>query len=161
MDASSNFEPVRFWGVHVPLTDDTADIFFDKPVFEPELLSTLLSNPTLAYNLNGANQRVITGYMEVSRPDNTIDEWHYILPSQSDNGFNFELPADYLVSLDEGSQYQDLITYRVWDLNEILVLNSLDELYQSDWLKIFLPTSSPVIIRPPAVYSYVSIEIGG
>lgn len=161
MDTLHYQTPVRFWGVHVPLTDDTTDIFYNKPVFEPELLSTLVENPSLTYNLDGENQRIITGFREFTRADNTVDEWHYLFPSQSDSGFTFALPADYLVGLAEGSQYQDLASYSDWQLAEIPVLNSLDELYQSDWLKVLLPTLTPVKIRPPTAYSYVGIEIYG
>jgi hypothetical protein len=152
-------QPLRFWGVHVPLNNETTDIFFDKPIFAPKLLNPLISNPTLAYDLNGVNERIITKFKEFTRVDNTTDEWDYLLPSQSDNGFIYELPADYLVGVAEGSMYQDLATYSTWQLTEIPVLNSLDELYQSEWLKVILPTLSPVMIKPPATYSYVAIDI--
>jgi len=159
LDLVTPSRPVRVWGGHVPLTDDTTDISYSKPEFEPELLSALLDDPTSAYNLDGDAHRVLTGYIELLRPDHTIDEWHYILPSRSNDGLYFELPADYLEALPEGSQYQDLATItHFWDLNEIPVLNSLDEFYQSDWLKVLLPIKSPVRIRPPAAYSYVSLE---
>ena len=167
MEIQGISEPLRLWGVHVPVTNDTTDITYSKPEFEPEILSALLDNPTSAYNLDGAQQRVLTGYIELFRPnnttdgpDNTIDKWHFIFPSQSDDGFNFELPADYLEALPEGSQYKDLEKIvHFWDLNEIPAVNSLDEFYQSDWLKVLLPTKSPIRIRPPAAYSYVSLEL--
>ncbi|MGJ8691468.1 MAG: hypothetical protein ACSHW0_03220 [Thalassotalea sp.] len=159
LDVIGTSQPVRFWGVHVPLNNETTDIFFDKPIFAPELLTPLINNPTLAYDLNGENERIITGYERFSRIDNTTDEWDYLLPSQSDNGFIYELPADYLVDAVEGSMYQDLVTYRTWQLTEIPALNSLDELYQSQWLKVVLPTLSPVMVQPPARYFYVAIDI--
>jgi len=159
LDLVTPSRPVRVWGVHVPVTDDTTDISYSKPKFEPEMLSALLDDPTSAYNLDGDAHRVLTGYIELLRPDHTIDEWHYILPSKNSDGFKFELPADYLEELAEGSQYQDLTTItHFWDLNEIQAVNSLDEFYQSDWLKVLLPIKSPVRIRPPAAYSYVSLE---
>lgn len=159
LDIIGTSQPVRFWGVHVPLNNETTDIFFDKPIFSPELLNPLINNPTLAYDLNDGNQRIITKFKEFSRVDNTTDEWDYLLPSQSGNGFIYELPADYLVGIAEGTMYQDLATYSTWQLTEIPVLNSLDELYQSQWLKVILPTLSPVMIQPPAIYSYVAIDI--
>jgi hypothetical protein len=159
LDVIGTSQPVRFWGVHVPLNNETTDIFFDKPIFAPELLTPLINNPTLAYDLNGENERIITGYKRFSRIDNTTDEWDYLLPSQSDNGFSYELPSDYLVDLEEEGMYQDLLTYSTWQLTEIANLNSFDELYQSDWLKVILPTLSPVMIKPPAKYSYVAIDV--
>lgn len=159
MDVIGTSQPVRFWGVHVPLSDETTDIFFNKPIFEPELLTPLINNPALAYDLNSENQRIITVFKTFARLDNTKDEWDYLLPSQSDIGFNFELPEDYLVGVAEESMYQDMVTYSTWQLNEIPVLSSIDELYQSQWLKVILPTLSPVMIQPPATYSYVAIDI--
>ena len=75
------------------------------------------------------------------------------------NGFIYELPSDYLAGVTEGSVYQDLATYSTWQLTEIPNLNSFDELYQSEWLKVMLPTLSPVMIKPPTTYSYVAIDI--
>jgi len=157
LDVLGHSTPVRSWDVHVPVTDDTTDITYSKPEFEADLLSNLLDDPTSAYNLDGTLQRVVTGYVEFSRPDNTTDEWFYILPSQSDSGFNFELPPEYLEGLAEDSLYQDLTSYSYWRLNQIPAIGSLDEFYQFDWLKVLLPTKSPVRIRPPAAYSYVSL----
>ncbi|MGJ8693958.1 MAG: hypothetical protein ACSHW0_15930 [Thalassotalea sp.] len=159
MDVIGTSQPVRFWGVHVPLNNETTDIFFNKPMFAPELLTPLINNPALAYDLNSENQRIITGFKRFSRLDNTTDEWDYLLPSQRDNGFIYKLPSDYLVGVTEGSVYQDLATYSTWQLTEIPNLSSFDEFYQSEWLKVILPTLSPVMIKPPATYSYVAIDI--
>ena len=152
--------PVRFWGVHIPLTDETVELTYTQPAFEAELLTDLLQDPTIAYDLTGEKQRVLTGFMTVSRTDGSRDEWLYILPSQSEAGVNFELPADYLEELAEGIQYQDLSIYTAWELTEIAEINSLDQFYQSDWLKVLLPEASHVKVRPPATYSYVALESG-
>lgn len=159
LDIFGTSEPVRFWGVHVPLDNETTDIVFNKPIFEPELLSPLISDPTLAYDLNDENLRIVTVFKTFDREDNTTDEWDYLLPSQSDNGFIYELPADYLVGVAEGSNYQDLTTYSAWQLSEIPALNSSDEFYQSQWLKVILPKLSTVMVKPTAAYSYVAIDI--
>lgn len=160
-------EPVGFWGVHVPVTDDTTVITYNKPDFEPEELNTLLENPTATYDLDGSHYRVISGYKEFLRPDGTIDKWQYILPSSNTEGHAFVLPTDYLAELEDGIQYQDLVRYLFWDLNEIPALNSLDELYNSKWLNVFFqPMNEAQVrletpaIRPPNTYSYVSLVSG-
>lgn len=152
-------DPARIWGVRIPMTDDTTDILYSKPEFEPELLTSFFNNPKSAYNLEGEQYRVITGAFSFNRPDGSIDDWHYILPSQSSIGADIELPADYLVDLPEGTDYRSLASHQLWDLNEISAIGSLDELYQSDWLKIFLPTASEISVRPPAAFSYVSLQL--
>jgi len=152
--------PVRLWGVHIPLTDETVELTYTQPEFEAELLTGLLETPTAPYDLSGDKQRVITGFMSFSRTDGSRDEWLYILPSQSEEGVNFELPSDYLEGLAGGIQYQDLSTHIAWELTEIAEVNSLDQFYQSDWLKVLLPVASHVKVRPPATYSYVALESG-
>jgi len=157
-------EPVGFWGVHVPITDDTTVISYSKPDFEPEVLIPLLNNPTSAYNLDGSNYRVITGYKTFLRPDGTTDMWQYVLPSKRDDSLHIELPTDYLVGISEDIQYQELVSYLFWDLNEIPAFSTSEELYQSEWLDVFFQPiredqvrlETP-ITRPPSTYSYVSL----
>ncbi len=151
-------EPIQLWGVNIPMLDNTTDITYSQPDFEPELLSPLLNNPSVAYNVQGDNPRVIGSLLIFSRPDGTSDIWNYILPSKSDIGFSFELPTDYLDGLPEGTSYNELKSYSDWELYEIPSISSLDELYQSDWLKVLKPSLSKTWIRPPATYSYVSLE---
>lgn len=159
LDALGLPVPSRIWGVRMPITDETTDISYNKPEFEPELLNSFFSDPTTAYNLDGDQYRVIMGRQDFERPDGTTDGWHYILPSQSSVGVNIELPADYLEGLPAETEYQSLASYRFWDLNEISTLSSLDEVYQSDWLKIFLPVASIINVSPPAEFSYVSLQL--
>lgn len=159
LDKTSPDKQLRLWGVQVPLTDSTTEVFYSKPAFKPEILSPFVSNPTMPYNFSDNNSRVIKGKVAYKREGFFVDWWYYILPDKSEKGVNFKLPPDYFQTLAEDTQYQDLIVFRAWELNEISAANSLDEIYQSDWLKVLMPEISRTDVRPPATFSYVALEV--